>query len=170
MFLPDACKLNNWKKSLRGIGTHQCSEQIQAFLDEHLPTWRDRNGAGGRKRNRGARQAGVGEDEEGDSGRGVRRMRVEGRGESDGLLLGGEGGLLGGGLSLDTRGGGDGSGLLELEEDMRLRQHLLQSPSHSHSGQEGSSSMAGPGEGEGEGLVGMMDEGGEDLSGLTAQI
>ena len=52
----DACKLNNWKKSLRGIGTHRCPEHIQAFLDEHLPTWRNKGGAsagtGGKKRPR----------------------------------------------------------------------------------------------------------------------
>ena len=36
----DATKLRNWKKALRGSGTHMCSEELTHFLDAHMPGWR----------------------------------------------------------------------------------------------------------------------------------
>ena len=37
---------------MRGIGTHSCPEHIRLFLDEHIPTWRNRSSGSGRKRSR----------------------------------------------------------------------------------------------------------------------
>lgn len=36
----DATKLRNWKKALRGSGTHMCSAELTLFLDTHMSGWR----------------------------------------------------------------------------------------------------------------------------------
>ena len=37
----DACKLIDWGRALRGIGTGKCSQEIKEYLDEHISGWND---------------------------------------------------------------------------------------------------------------------------------
>lgn len=39
----DAKRIYDWKQAVRGIGKSRCTDEIRAYLDEHMPTWNDEN-------------------------------------------------------------------------------------------------------------------------------
>mmetsp|Transcript_30864 Transcript_30864/g.57566 ORF Transcript_30864/g.57566 Transcript_30864/m.57566 type:complete len:678 (+) Transcript_30864:100-2133(+) len=123
----DACKLNNWKKSLRGIGTHRCPEHIQTFLDEHLPTWRNKAGSGGGGGKKRAR-----EDDGAGRGRAVGgRGRLGGgpdRGEEGGdeeLLMVVDGGV-------DDMLRASGQQHILMQDGQRVHEHQREHMQHEH--------------------------------------
>lgn len=42
----DAKRIYDWKQAIRGVGKSRCSDDVKAYLDEHMPTWNDNNPRG----------------------------------------------------------------------------------------------------------------------------